>query len=391
MSVTQGQTVDPANIVSVSVIPQPPTLQLGNLSTIALFTQDAPSGWAIGQTYGIYKNPSTVATDFGVNSNAYAIAQAIFAQNPNILANSGYLVIIPRLTSPTLETVREALTRTKNLIYYFGILIDEEMGSQASEFAALAAMVQTLDKVFFYCSSSITDLEPGSMLDLLQSGGLSQTRAFYHGNPLLNGSLAQQTQIFAGAYSGRALCVDFGGSRTMLTMNLKSLTIIQPDQTIGDTQLAKAAAAGIDVYCGIGNISEMITSGANEWFDAVYIQYWLKSALQMAGINYLAGTSTKIPQTEEGMNGLKDAYAKVCTAGVVNGSVAPGSWTSSDVFGNLADLTRNIATVGYYIYSTPVTQQSQSDRVNRKAPLVQIGVKLAGAIHSSNVIVQLNA
>lgn len=391
MSNLPGQSVDPVNVVSVSVIPEAPTLQLGNLSTIALFSQDAPSGWSVGQTYQIYKNPSVVGVDFGVNSNAYAIAQGLFAQNPNVLANSGYLVIIPRLTSPSLESVRDAITRTKNLVFYFGILIDEEMASQPTEFAALAAMVQTLDKMFFYTSSNIADLQPGSMLDLLRSGNLHNTRGFYHGNELLNGALVQQTQIFSGAYAGRGLSVDFGGSRTTLTMNLKSMSIIQPDQTIGDGQLALAQTAGIDVYVGIGNIAEMLTSGANSYFDAIQIQFWLKSALQVAGLNFLAGTSTKIPQTEEGMNGLKDAYAKICTQGVVNGAIAPGAWSSPTIFGNQADLYRNIAAIGYYIFSTPVALQNQVDRVNRKAPLVQIGVKLAGAIHSSNVIVQLNA
>ena len=332
-----------------------------------------------------------MATDFGVNSNAYAIANGIFAQNPNILANGGYLVIIPRLTSPSPETVRAAITRTQNLVYYFGILIDEEMDAQATEFGALCSMIQGLDKMFFYTSSVIANLQPGSMLDLVRSSSEDHCRMMYYGNAILNGSAAQQTQIFAGIYAGRALCVDFGGSRTALTMNLKNLSIAYPDQTIGDTQLALAQTAGVDVYVGIGNIAETITSGANNWFDAVYIELWLKGALQAAGINYLAGTSTKIPQTEEGMNGLKDAYRQVCAQAVVNGAAAPGSWTSSTIFGNQADLHRNVESIGYYIFSTPVATQAQTDRALRKAPLVQIALKLAGAIHSSNCIVQLNA
>ena len=63
------------------------------------------------------------------------------------------------------------------------------------------------------------------------------------------------------------------------------------------------------------------------------------------------------------------------------------SWNSSETFGNTDDLRRNIIDTGYYIYSLPIAQQSQVDRDARKAPLVQIAVKLAGAIHSSTVLV----
>jgi len=42
---------------------------------------------------------------------------------------------------------------------------------------------------------------------------------------------------------------------------------------------------------------------------------------------------------------------------------------------------------GYYTYSIPIAQQAQTDRELRKAPLVQIAVKRAGAIHSSDVLV----
>jgi hypothetical protein len=54
-------------------------------------------------------------------------------------------------------------------------------------------------------------------------------------------------------------------------------------------------------------------------------------------------------------------------------------------------MLRNIEEVGYYIYSLPVNQQAQTEREERKAPLIQIALKEAGAIHSSNVLVYINA
>ena len=110
----------------------------------------------------------------------------------------------------------------------------------------------------------------------------------------------------------------------------------------------------------------------------------------MAGFNYLATTNTKIPQTEGGMDGLKGAYRNVCQQAVANQFAAPGSWNSGTTFGNQAQLLLNVSQFGYYIYSTPISQQSQTDRSNRVAPLVSIALKLAGAIQSSTVVVYIN-
>ena len=74
---------------------------------------------------------------------------------------------------------------------------------------------------------------------------------------------------------------------------------------------------------------------------------------------------------------------------VNNGIVAPGTWNGAIPFGNPDDFKRNIEERGYYIYSLPISQQSQTDREARKAPVVQIALKFAGAIHSSEVIVNI--
>ncbi len=383
--------LDLANVINVSVLPTAAQLGVPNVNTIALFSKETPQGWAGGQTYGVYKSASAVATDFGLTSSAYSMAAAIFAQNPNMLLTGGYLVIIPRLTSPSLETVQAAILRTKDLVYYFGILVDEESATDGTAFASLTAYVQTIKKMFFYASSNVADLQPNSVLDLVRQASKTYTRCLYYGGALLNGGAVQQTQIFAAAYAGRALSTDFSGSNTAQTMHLKQLVNIVPDTSVGQTQLTLAQTAGIDVYVNIAGIPELFTSGGNDFFDNVYNQLWFGFALQTAGFNYLAGTNSKIPQTEPGMTGLKDAYRKICEQARSAGVLAGGSWTSPDTFGNPADLRRNVSDIGYYIYSLPVVQQSQSDREGRKAPLVQIAVKLAGAIHSSSVIVNVNA
>jgi hypothetical protein len=87
---------------------------------------------------------------------------------------------------------------------------------------------------------------------------------------------------------------------------------------------------------------------------------------------------------------LKGAYINVLQQALANGFIAPGTWNSAELFGKPADLRRNILNQGYYIYSLPVTQQTQATREAREAPLVRIAVKFAGAIQSSDVLVSIN-
>ena len=91
------------------------------------------------------------------------------------------------------------------------------------------------------------------------------------------------------------------------------------------------------------------------------------------------------------MNGLKSAYAQVMQQFVVNGEFAPGAWNSSETFGSPQVFINNIAQVGYYIFSTPIAQQSSANRNARIAPLVQIAAKRSGAIQSGNVLAVINA
>jgi len=375
--------LDLTNVINITIIGTPANLGLPNINTCALISQEVPLDWDENEAFRIYTNSTDVATDFGSGSNAFAIAAAFFAQQPNPLSTGGYLTIIPRLQTPSLETIEACIVRTINLVYYFGVIVDEEI--DGTTFATLTTYIQTLDKLFFYASSLQSSYAPGGLLDLLRTTGKTHTRGLYY-----NDSVPLDTQAMAAAYAGRALSTDFSGSNTTQTMHLKVLATIEPDPTIDQTQLNAAVTAGVDTYVNIAGVPSLFTSGANTFYDEIYNELALKFALQVAGFNYLRSTSTKIPQTEPGMEGLKNVYRKVCDQFVSNGFIGAGLWTSSLVFGDPASLIRSVAGIGYYVYSKPISQQSQADREARVAPLVQIAVKAQGAIQKSNVIVNVN-
>lgn len=371
------------NIINISVSAAPAGLGQYNTSNIALFTRDTPGGGFGDDGFKIYKSPSEVTTDFGSGSATSDMAIAVFSQKPNILTGGGYLVVIPFVDSD--EDLGEALTRTKDLVQYFGVISTEIMSSVP--LLAAAAIIQTLNKILFVVSKTAADVNSGGLLDLLRTGGLTQTRGLLY----IGEGVDRDSLNMMAAYSGRALSTDFNGSNTTQTMHLKDLITIQPDSSMTQTILQACALAGADIYASFQGVPKVFTSGANHFFDQVYNLQWLVGALQVAGFNALARTSSKLPQTEAGVGVLTSAYRSVLEQSLVNQYVAPGAWNSPDTFGNLGDFIRNIEERGYYIYSLPVALQSQASRDDREAPLIQIALKEAGAIHSSDVIVNINA
>lgn len=373
----------PSYIVNVSIQGAPSFLNVPNINTVALISSETPA-WSPAEAYRIYTGITDVATDFGTDSKAFAVATAFFAQNPNPLDSGGYLAIIPIITADSSSYVA-AITRTLNAVYYFGIIIDVDAHTIAAQFPALPTYVQTIDKMLIVATATVAEFQDGGIFADLVDALLTNTRGLYYSHA----AVTYATASFAAAYASRGLSTNWAGSSTAQTMNLKQLAGFTPDQTLTPTYLTQVQANGVDVYPSFGGDPGLYTSGANGWFDQIYGQFWLQFALQAAGYNFLAQSNTKIPQTEVGMTGLKGAYMTVLAQGVNNGFMAPGAWTGASPFGNSADLIRCVADKGWYIYSLPVALQSQTDRNDRKAPLVQIAAKLAGAIQSSQVIVQV--
>ena len=134
----------------------------------------------------------------------------------------------------------------------------------------------------------------------------------------------------------------------------------------------------------------MLTSPANDYFDNVYNLIAYIDALEIDTFNVLKGSTTKLPQTQRGMNVLVDAIEKT-TQGFVNAGVfAKGTWSSPEVFGDETTLRNEISAKGYYVFANSLSEQAQADRQNRIAPPIQIAVKNAGAIHKVNLIVNFN-
>jgi hypothetical protein len=280
------------------------------------------------------------------------------------------------------ETLLDAIARTTDTVFYYGIMTNLEM--QDAVISSTAASIQAKEKIFLHHFAS-TEALPGIVKTISDS---SQ----YRTRPLLYTNSISSANLMKASYVGRALVTDATASNTSMTMNMKILANVTPDANLTQTLYEEMNTNGAD---GVVNYElaggKVFDTIGNRFFDDVYTDDQMFFALQAAGANHLIQTAYKIPQTEPAMTGLKAAFANVFKQFLRNGALAPGKWTAPDTFGDKQTFLDNIRDFGYYIYSQPITQQSATDREQRKAPLIQAAVKRAGAIHIINLTASVNA
>lgn len=315
-----------SNVINISVAQPGAGLGEYNTSNLALFTHEQPGGGFGSSGYKIYLEPSEVGEDFGTDSVTYQQALAVFSQQPNILANNGYLVVIPLLVeiqtlgfsgvaasgdfkinfdgdvtaqidwddtadeiqtkvrtltglekaivtgsiasqsvvitmygyygeaslvtitdndlmtvAPAAITVTpvqtrdgekldEAITRTEELVEYFGIMASAII--DGADMLLAAAVIQTEIKIGFFVQRASASIDPGGDLDDLRSNNYTRSRGLYYGSDNDTDALLMQA-----AYAGRGLSTNFDGSLTTQTMHLKDLTGVDADPTIDQTAL----------------------------------------------------------------------------------------------------------------------------------------------------------
>lgn len=186
----------------------------------------------------------------------------------------------------------------------------------------------------------------------------------------------------------RLLSMNFAAQNGTLTLKYKTQPTITADQ-ITSTEYQKAKRLGINIYTYFDEVP-LIAEGTvigGKFADEIVILDWFADAVQKELFARLYKSPTKIPLTDKGNQILIDAVIKVCEEGINNGAFAPGKWTG-DSFGELE--TGEQLELGYYVWAAPMDTLSDSDREQRRATPIQTAVKLAGAIHHVDVIVNFN-
>lgn len=191
------------------------------------------------------------------------------------------------------------------------------------------------------------------------------------------------------SFFGRAFTVNFLATNTTITLMFKQEPGVIGEDLDNNQQLTlkdKRCNVFVDYVNDTVIIQYGVMSGP-AYFDEIHGVDWLQDAIQTACYNVLYLSTTKIPQTDAGVNQLTNAIGAVCGQAVNNGFVAPGIWNGPS-FGEI--VTGQFLKNGFYIFAQPIALQSQSDRDARKSPPIQVAVKLAGAIQEVDILVDVN-
>jgi len=320
----------------------------------------------------------TSLIDYFIPSAAGTFVGALLGLNSNSLATT---VQGADSSVEAPETKLEALAAVKALVNFKGFTFIDNPTDQESEDSAEWA--QANDVMGYDVFDQATNLEKTSSNPVWQIKLASKTnyRMLYSkaGN-----------RKFAATYMARAHVVLFNGENTALTMNLKELS--EAAEVYSQTEIDKAAQVGLDIYTLFGGneVPKVLTSGSNDFTDNRYNILSYKNAIQVNVFNILGITATKIAQDQAGVDKLVNECIRTTEIYRRAGVFSPGTWSSPDSFGDLDTFKRNIEANGYYFIAGSLAAQSQNDRQARKSPVIQGGLKLAGAIHSADIILSVN-
>lgn len=189
------------------------------------------------------------------------------------------------------------------------------------------------------------------------------------------------------ALLAEAVSTNWRGSNTAKTIKFKT-QVTRSDSGITINEANKCRRLGINFYTdydGIPLLAEGVMVGGKFIDEAMGLDAYV-DAQQKAVFNYIKSVP-KVPQTDKGTASIISQMIPVAQEFIRNGFLAPGKWNGQPV-GELE--TGDYLDDGYYFYADSFDLQSQTDREQRLGMPINHAIKLAGAIHSIDVIISFN-
>jgi hypothetical protein len=325
------------------------------------------------------------STNITVSGATFAGGSAVDVSAMTALtAASSGAYVAPGLAAETLVTAVATVFDVLFQGQWYGLNTDACLTALDADREAVAAYIEGANPPHYYCFTSseaaiLTSTDTSSVFYILWQLKYNKT----------GGQYSSQSLYAAVSMLARILTTNWLGQNTTMTLKFKVEPGIIPE-SLNVNQANALEAHNGNVYVNYNNgtsFIEQATSFSGQFIDTIIGADWLSGDIQNDVFNALFG-ALKVPQTDAGMNVLVTAAAAACQDGVTNGYLAPGQWNTGG-FGTLVQ--GNILTAGYYIYAPPMATQSEAVRQTRAAPVMQIAAKLAGAIHSSAIILNIEA
>jgi hypothetical protein len=326
-----------------------------------------------------YSSLTGVLADFALTTPEYIAAQTYFAQVPQ---PTSLMIGVQAAGETPLQAVSACAVASS---VWWACMFASSAMPTTSDVLAIASYIEATSptRVFGTVTNAVTAIttpDTTSIAYSLSALKLSRTIVQY-----------SSTAPYAiAAFFGRALSVNFNQNKSTITMMYKQEVLVVAE-SLTESQASQLKTTSCNVFVNYNNGTAIVQEGkvsGGRFFDEVHGLDWLQNAIQNNVYNLLYQSLTKLPQTNAGVGMIITVVNQTLDSAVSNGLIAPGKWNSSTVFGalNLGDYLKS----GYYVYVAPIESQSQADREARICPPIQIAVKMAGAIHSVAITVNVN-
>ncbi|AHJ10522.1 tail sheath [Shewanella phage Spp001] len=175
----------------------------------------------------------------------------------------------------------------------------------------------------------------------------------------------------SAAVAGRAMLVNFEGTNTMITLNLKSIPGVTVER-LRTSELNGLKSNNCNVVVDVAgeNVYSDSRMASGLWFDAYHGVSWFRNRVEVGVFNRLRGTPTRVPYTDGGVEVLVTEVERACRQAVTNGLCAPGHNAQGEYL-----------PLGYRIIYIPVADVAAADKGNRIYRGMSVELVGAGALH----------
>jgi hypothetical protein len=285
------------------------------------------------------------------------------------------------IASETLLSAVQTLTTMSSAWYGLALAV---ASPASSDVLAVASYVEGVNphRFFVVTTQDANALVSSSTTDLaaqIQALSLNHTAVQYSSSSPYAG-----VSLFA-----RQATVNYGGNNTVVNLMFEQEPGVTAE-TLTETQAAALKGKNCNVFVNYSNSAAIIqwgTSASGQFIDIIIGLDFIANATQTAVFNLLYGSQSKIPQTDAGVNLIVTTIESVLVSGVSDGLLAPGIWNGPAIGPIVNGQT---LTKGYYVYAPPVATQSAADRAARKSPVIQVLLKMAGAIDTVSCIINVS-
>ncbi|ECJ2622962.1 DUF3383 domain-containing protein [Salmonella enterica] len=368
-----------SNVVNVDVIIGPRAATGRNFGSLLILGTSTVI--PVKERLRLYSSKEDIGSDFGVDSPEYEAATVYFSQSPRPkeVYVGRWAKTLATGEAGAAEKLMDAVNAVMGYTSWYGLGIAGKEDIADDDWLKVAAAVEAsgVSRIL-----AITTSDPASV-DATSTGDLAyKLKAAKYGRTFVQYS--SSSKYAALSAFGRAFTVNFNGSNTTITLKFKQEPGITYE-TLTTDQAAALDAKNCNVFVYYQNDTAILQQGVmsgGDFFDERHGLDWLQNYVQTNLYNLLYTSTTKVPQTDAGVTRLLSNVEQSMDQSVTNGLVAAGVWNGGPI-GQLD--SGDTLTKGYYVYAQPLSEQAQADREARKAPVIQVACKLAGAVHFADV------